>query len=113
VTYTGQDVDTTSSTLAAQSTWTVKVDDQGTTDPSDDVTTVDGVVQNAGFGAENITVTGAELTPACRANPVAGTASVQSVSITSITQDSVSFHAACDGKVDVEGSTGGMRSVKL
>jgi len=113
VTYTGQDVDTKSNTLAAQQSWTVTVDGKGSDDPTDDVITIDGVGQAAGYGADDVSVSGAQLTPACRLNPVAGTASVQKVSLTDITQDEITFHATCDGKADVRGSTGGTKSVRL
>jgi hypothetical protein len=38
-----------------------------------------------------------------RANPVAGMAVLEQVSLTSIRTDTIQFHSACDGKADVNG----------
>lgn len=110
VAYTGQDVTVDGGdALAAQSSWTVTVDDKGTPgDPSDDVYTLAGAQQGASTGAGGqVTLSGVVLDPSCRKNPVAGNAVIQEVSSTSIEQATVSFHAACDGKVDTAGGFGG------
>ncbi len=116
VAYSGQDVSVSrGATLAAQSSWTVDVDQKGTPgDPSDDVYTVAGAQQGASTGATGqVTLTGVVLDPSCRQNPVAGMAVSQQVSGSSIEDDVVTFHAACDGKVDVKGTLGGTHAQAL
>jgi hypothetical protein len=112
VAYVGQSVSVAGSqTLAAQSAWAVSVDTKGTVDPSDDVYTVNGSTQGAGTSGDGqIAVTGAVFDPSCRRNPVAGTATIQQVGTSGglggIQEGLVSFHAACDGNVDVAGTFG-------
>jgi hypothetical protein len=119
VAYTGQNVAvSTGATLAAQSSWTVDVDPKMTaTDPRDDVFTVNGAQQgaSAGGGADvaQVSLTGVVLDPSCRENPVAGMGIIQHVGTSSLEQDVISFHSACDGKVDVRGTLGGSHSQKL
>lgn len=116
VAYTGQNVSVSSgATLAAQSSWTVAVDEKGTpADPSDDVFTINGAQQGAGStGTAQVTLTQVVLDPSCRKNPIAGMAVLQQVTTSSLAQDTLSFHAACDGKVDVGGTLGGRHSQKL
>lgn len=116
VAYAGQDVRVDGgSALAAQSSWTVRVDGRGTAgDPSDDVYTIDGALEGASTSAGGqVTLTGVVLDPACRKNPVAGDALVQQAGSSTIEQDHVSFHAACDGKVDVQGTLGGVHAQDL
>ena len=97
VRYTGQDVNTGAATLAAQSSWTITVDGG--------VYTIDGTDQQTGTSIDQLNVRGARLEPSCRRNPVAGEATLQHVSLLSIKQASIAFHAACDGNVDVGGDT--------
>jgi hypothetical protein len=101
--------------LAAQSRWTVVVDDAGTPDdPNDDKYTVDGVDQAAGGTASGqISVDNVVVDPSCRLNPIGGDGTIQSVSTFSVRQERVTFHAACDGKADLRGTTGGTSQVKL
>jgi hypothetical protein len=117
VTYAGQNVSVSSgATLAAQSSWTVDVDPRGSAgDPADDVYTIDGAQQGASTGATGqISLTGVLLDPACRKNPVAGMAVIQQVNGSSLVeQDLVTFHNACDGKVDVKGTLGGTHAQSL
>jgi hypothetical protein len=116
VAYAGQDVMVDSgATLAAQSSWTVSVDDKGTPgDPADDVFTLTGAQQGAGTGQSGqVTLTEVVLDPSCRKNPVSGDAIIQQVGTSSIEQDHVHFHAACDGKADVQGTLGGTHAQKL
>jgi hypothetical protein len=119
VAYTGQDVSVTNgSTLAAQSSWTVDVDEKLTPgDPSDDVYTLDGGQQgvSAGGGADvtQVTLTSVVLDPSCRTNPVSGTGIIQEVGTSSLEEVFVTFHAKCDGKADVKGTLGGTHSQKL
>ncbi len=119
VAYGGQDVSVASgATLAAQSSWTVDVDEKMTPmDPSDDVYTVNGAQQGAGAGSgadvAQVTLTNVVFDPSCRANPVAGMGVIQRVGTASIAQDLVTFHAACDGKCDVAGTLGGTHAQKL
>ncbi len=108
VRYTWQDVNVQSgvSTLSAQSSWTVDVD-QATTagDPSDDVYTITGADQGVSGQVSQISANGIVVKPSCRLNPVAGRATIQKVSATSIIQSTVTFHDACDGKADVDGQS--------
>lgn len=119
VAYSGQNVSVQSgATLAAQSAWTVDVDGKMTpADPSDDVYTVDGAQQGAaaGSGADvaQVSLTNVILDPSCRQNPVAGMGVLQHVGTSALAEDIVTFHAACDGKVDVKGTLGGSHSQKL
>jgi hypothetical protein len=115
VAYAGQDVSVSSgATLAAQSAWTVTVDTRGTADPSDDVYDVTGSQQGASSsGGGQVAITGAVLDPACRKNPIAGSAIIQQVGSASIQEDSITFHAACDGNADVVGTLGGKSSAPL
>jgi hypothetical protein len=109
ITYVGQNVSLLSgaAALAAQSNWTVEVDTKGTpADPSDDDYSISGGSQSGGQGGgSQVFMTGVEVTAACRANPVDGTAVIQSASETSGSQEIVRFHQECDGKADV-GLTG-------
>ena len=119
VAYVGQDVSVTSgTTLAGQSSWTVDVDDKGTPgDPSDDGYTIDGAQQGAGAGSganvKQVTLTSVVLDPSCRKNPVSGMGLIQAVGSSTLEEVEISFHAACDGKVDVRGTLGGTHSQKL
>ncbi len=119
VAYIGQDVSVTNgATLAAQSSWTVDVDEKMTpSDPSDDVYTIDGGQQgvSAGGGADvaQVTLTSVVLDPSCRTNPVSGTAVIQEVGTSSLEEVLVTFHGACDGKANVKGTLGGTHSQKL
>jgi hypothetical protein len=119
VAYVGQDVSVTNgATLAAQSSWTVDVDERMTPgDPSDDVYTIDGGQQgiSAGGGADvaQVTLTSVLLDPSCRKNPVSGSGIIQQVGTSSLEEVHVAFHAKCDGKADVTGTLGGKHSQKL
>lgn len=83
-------------------------------DPSDDVYTISGGVQDvdAGTGGVEIlqaAITGAEVTPACRRNPTAGGAVVERVGAGSsvvLSMLSLSFHAECDGRADITSALG-------
>ncbi len=111
VTYVGQNVSTKGqATLAAQSSWSIAVENAGTAnDPRDDKLTLTGTQQQAGGSTTNqVTVTNAVMAPTCRANPVSGSATIQKVTNTSVQQSFLTFHSACDGMVDVGG-----QSVKL
>jgi hypothetical protein len=101
VTYSGAHVHTSgASALTASSSWTVSVDG---TDPASMRYTVSGADQQAGLGAKQTSLTNVVLDPACRANPVSGSAIIQDVSLTSIKNVQIQFHAACDGKAEVDG----------
>jgi hypothetical protein len=116
VAYVGQNVMVSSgATLAAQSSWTVDVDEKMTPgDPSDDSYTINGAQQGAGTsGTAQVTLTTVVLDPSCRKNPTSGMAVLQLVGTGSIEQDTINFHSACDGKVDVVGTLGGKHSQKL
>lgn len=101
--YTGQNVNVQgSSALAAQSTWNVSVDAMKRY-------TITGV-QQAGSGAGaamQLDVNNVVLDPACTLNPVSGDATIQDVSgglIPSVSTAHVTFHSACDGKAEADGS---------
>ena len=118
VAYAGQDVTVSTGAALGQSSWTVDVDDKGTPgDPSDDVYTVNGAQQGvaAGSGAQvaQVSLTTVVLDPSCRKNPVSGMGVIQDVGTSSLQQTVVTFHAACDGKVDVKGALGGSHAQKL
>ncbi len=103
VTYSGAHVHTSgASALTASSSWTVTVDGS---DPASLRYTVSGADQQAGLGAKQISLSNIVLDPACRANPTSGSAVIQDVSLTSIKNVQIQFHAACDGKAEVDGRT--------
>jgi len=118
VAYAGQDVTVSQGAALGQSSWTVDVDEKMTPgDPSDDSYTINGAQQgvSAGSGAQvaQVSLTTVVLDPSCRANPVSGMAVIQNVGTASLQQTVVKFHAACDGKVDVNGTLGGTHAQKL
>jgi hypothetical protein len=119
VAYTGQDVSVTGgATLAAQTAWTVDVDEKMTPgDPSDDVYTIDGAQQgvSAGGGAQvaQASLTSVVLDPSCRLNPISGMGVIQQVGTSTLEEVLVTFHAACDGKADVKGTLGSTHPQKL
>jgi hypothetical protein len=93
--------------VGAGNSWTMSVDTKGTPDPADDVVTVDASSASAsGFGGVRATtIKGVTLSPTCRNNPTAGSADITEVSgfIPKIIK--IDFHAACDGKAEVNGNT--------
>jgi hypothetical protein len=108
VRYTWQNVNVQSgvSTLSGQSSWTVDIDQNMTPDdPSDDIYHITGADQGVSGQVEQISANGIVVDPSCRKNPIAGSATVQKVSATSIVQATVTFHSACDGKADSNGSS--------
>jgi hypothetical protein len=118
VAYAGQDVTVSQGAALGQSSWTVDVDDKSTpADPSDDVYTLAGAQQGvaAGSGATvaQVTLTTVVLDPSCRKNPISGMAVMQKVGSSTLDEVFVTFHAACDGKVDVKGAIGGTHAQKL
>lgn len=119
VAYVGQDVSVTKgATLAGQSSWTVDVDGKGTpADPSDDVYTIDGAQQGAGVGSgatvAQVALTSVVLDASCRDNPISGMGVIQAVGSSTLEEVVVTFHAKCDGKVDVKGTLGGTHAQKL
>jgi len=118
VVYAGQDVTVSQGAALGQSSWTVDVDDKGTPgDPSDDVYTINGAQQGvaAGSGAQvsQVSLTTVVLDPSCRQNPVSGMGVIQQVGSSSLEETVLTFHAACDGKVDVKGTLGGTHAQKL
>ena len=99
VQYVGQNVSVVgATTLTNQSSWTVVIDPMGLT--------VSGTNQNVGGAAvDQLSVSSVLIAPACAANPISGSATIQHVSTFSIVQDSVAFHSACDGRADVNGKS--------
>jgi hypothetical protein len=96
--YVQQNVDTSSTTLGAQSSWTVAVAADGTE-------TLNGSDQAAGTTTDQLSLTDVVISPSCKLNPTGGSAVVQHVSLTNITNTTVKFHSACDGKADADGSS--------
>jgi hypothetical protein len=118
VVYAGQDVTVTQGAALGQSSWTVDVDNKMTpADPSDDVYTINGAQQGAtaGSGATvaQVSLTSVVLDSSCRQNPTAGMGVIQVVGSSSLQETIVTFHSACDGKVDVKGTLGGTHGQKL
>lgn len=118
VAYVGQNVTVAQGAALGQSSWTVDVDGKMTpADPSDDVYTINGGSQAAAAGGgatvAQVTLSGVALDPSCRKNPVAGMAVIQAVGSSTLQEDLVTFHPACDGKVDVRGTLGGTHAQKL
>jgi hypothetical protein len=118
VAYAGQDVTVSQGAALGQSSWTVDVDGKMTPgDPSDDAYTINGAQQGvaAGQGAQvaQVALTTVLLDPSCRQNPVSGMGTIQQVGTASLQETIVTFHAACDGKVDVKGTLGGTHAQKL
>lgn len=95
--------------VAAANTWDLVVDTKGTDDPADDDISIDSTSAGgaAGFGASAkvVVLDNVKLGADCRKNPTAGSADVTEVSglIPKITN--VDFHAACDGKAEVNGGS--------
>ena len=120
VVYAQQDVEIRSGASAAsaelsQHVWTCDAMLADTpADPSDDVYTVSGGVQDVDAGSSGVEVLqaalyGAQVTPACRRNPTAGGALVERIgagSSIAISMLSLSFHPACDGRADVTSAIG-------
>jgi hypothetical protein len=118
VAYAGQDVTVSQGAALGQSSWTVDVDEKGSPgDPSDDVYTINGASQGAaaGGGAQvtQVTLTTVVLDPSCRRNPISGKGVIQKVGSASLAEVVATFHAACDGKVDVAGALGGTHGQNL
>jgi hypothetical protein len=100
VSYTGQDVQAQgASALAAQSTWNVSLDGSKRY-------TISGTQQagSGGGAASQLNVSGVVLDPACTLNPVAGSATIQDVGGLSVSQANITFHSACDGKAQADGT---------
>lgn len=113
VKFTGADAVASASGTAVAAggsqSWTVAVNTKGTPDPSDDVLTVEATSASAGAGLLNsarvASIKGAILDPSCRLNPIAGSADITQVSGFIPTITKIQFHAACDGKAEVDGVT--------
>ncbi len=113
VKFTGADATAAASGSAVAAggsqSWTVVVNTKGTADPSDDVLTVDATGASGGAGvlasARVASIKGAVLDPGCRLNPIAGSADITQVSGFVPTITKIQFHAACDGKVEVDGAS--------
>lgn len=95
--------------VGGTATWDVVVDTKGTADPSDDRSVVDVTSAGAGAGlgasVRVVNVKGAVIDPTCRLNPTAGTADITAVSGFLPIIQNIKFHAACDGKAEVNGVT--------
>lgn len=96
--------------VGASNTWNVSVDTKGTPDPADDVVTLSATSASGsasgGAAARVLTINNAVIDPSCRTNPISGSADLTEVSggiipIPKIIK--ITFHATCDGMVDVNG----------
>lgn len=96
-----------SAAVGAASSWMVSEAGVSTTDPSDDVLTVQAssasVAVGLGANVDAVTLSDVMIDPSCAENPVSGTAQVTKVQTIVPSVTNVSFHAACDGKADVNG----------
>ncbi len=102
VTYTSQNVVVHGATaFAGQSNWTVSVD------PATKKMTINGANQAGGGGgsAQQIDVSDVVLDPSCTLNPVSGEATIQDVSGLNVSQATITFHSACDGKASADGAS--------
>lgn len=99
----------TSTAVAAANTWDLAVDNKGTDDPADDEITIDstsaGGSAGLGVSAKVVVLKDVKLTADCRKNPIAGSADVTEVSGIVPKIVNVDFHAACDGKAEVNGGS--------
>lgn len=92
--------------IGAGSSWTVVVDTRGTPDPADDRVTLDASSASGGFGTARATsIDAVVLDPSCRLNPISGRAEITAVSGIIPRIIKIQFHAACDGKAEVNGET--------
>jgi hypothetical protein len=95
--------------VGGSATWDVVVDTKGTADPADDKLTVNVSSTNAAAGigasARVIKVDDAVLDPGCRQNPISGTADITEVSGFVPKIIKIQFHAACDGKAEINGDS--------
>lgn len=95
--------------VGGSATWDVQVDTKGTPDPADDRFTikVSSASASGGLGtsARVVDVDDVVLDPSCRSNPIAGTAEITEVKgfIPKIIK--IQFHAACDGKAEINGNS--------
>ena len=114
VSYVGQDVRVRGGdSLTAQAVFKVLVDTASTPDPADDRNAVDVTLQNVSGSVSQLNLSGVTLASTCRLNPTAGSATIQYVGLTSIKQEQVSFHDACDGTADVKPTAGGTQKIAL
>jgi hypothetical protein len=90
------------------SAWAVKVNTNGTLgDLSDDQITVSGNrTEVEGINVISVTLAGVEIGPACRRNPVDGTATIEAIAGLHSGTAVLSFHGTCDARVDISGGTG-------
>lgn len=96
--------------VGASNSWTVSVDGKGTADPADDLVTVGATSASAGgfSGVRVSSIKSAVLDPTCASNPTSGSAQITEVSgglVPIPTIIEIKFHSACDGSVEVNGST--------
>jgi hypothetical protein len=102
VTFTGQNVNVNGAAVfAAQANFTVNSNGAGqgfTVSGSDQI--VSGALSNSQVSLEDVV-----LSPSCTENPTGGSATLQSVNGLHIQNDTITFHSACDGKVEVNGNT--------
>lgn len=113
VKYTGTNATANASfgggSVAAANTWDVEVDTKGTADPADDDLLIDatsaGGAAGLGASAKVVNLKDVKMTAACRKNPTAGEADITEVSGFIPKIINIEFHAACDGKADINGSS--------
>jgi hypothetical protein len=107
VTYAGEnaraDSSADASSVGAASSWTISID------TTSNVLTIDASnasgAAGVGASASAATLTSVIVDPSCAANPIGGSGSITKVSGFIPEVDSISFHAACDGKGSFNGNS--------
>jgi hypothetical protein len=99
VSFDDANVQVTTGMKATLSAWQITVDKM-------DTLTLSGTSEAASVGQEELSVTNAVFDTKCRQNPVAGSATLKSLSLSTPEQATIAFHATCDGQVDVTDARG-------
>lgn len=111
VTYAGENAQARSGagaeSIGAADSWTLDIDTKGTTDLADDVISIDASsasgAAGAGATAKAATLSQVVVDPSCALNPIGGSGNITEVSTFVPTIENISFHAACDGKGEING----------
>lgn len=109
----GEEGDAEREPSATQDAYTVEVDLAGTpSDPSDDALELSGGGQSVdGSAITQVALVTTRTDPACRRNPVEGTATFGEVGDEGVANTTLSFHASCDGEAEVLTSTSSPGSI--
>jgi len=107
--YGNQGLELTEPTVSVeQAGWAVAVDTASTPgDTTDDRMELSGAQQLiVGANVTQVALAGVVISPDCKLNPTAGTATIEKVGDSSGEITTLRFHAACDGEADVGVSVG-------